>query len=123
MQQQPKQPKTEEPKEEILEVPGSHPVKESDPKSLQSFLLSGDTAGYDLINVRLSLSDVENYDELLPSVLVRALIDPDVPDFFIPIKAVNRRLLRAKRHYLHTAFVRELILLDELPDERKTNER
>ena len=89
------------------------------PRELQATAINAKPGEHNLVNVRLSLSEIENYDEQLPEPIVRALLDPDVPDFFIPIQTPGRRIPRAKGHYLHTAFIRELILLDELPEGRE----
>jgi hypothetical protein len=94
------------------------PIQEPSPRELQANAVNAKPGEDNLINVRLSLSEIENYDEQLPESIVRALLDPDVADFFIPIEARGRRIPRAKGHYLHTAFIREIILLDDLPERR-----
>jgi hypothetical protein len=78
----------------------------------------------DTINVRLCIdgSDADGvrfFDELLPVSLVRALIDPAIANFFIPVRGDGRtKPPRARGHWLHTQYIREIILLDELPEER-----
>ena len=71
------------------------------------------------INVRLILSQTEFYDESLRIDVVRALISPLIPDAFIQIVGVGSRagIPRCKGHYLHTSFIREIVLLDELREE------
>lgn len=86
------------------------------PKELQDLLLNFKPGQHDLINVQLNLTDTENYNEQLPSPVVLAMIDPTVPDFFILVHGTGRKLAREKRRYLHTSFIRELILLDDLPE-------
>ena len=87
------------------------------PKELQDLLLHPELEQPNLMSVRLNLSDIENYDEQLPLPMILAMIDPTVPDFFIPIKGAGRKIPREKRRYLHTSFIRELILFDALPEE------
>lgn len=75
------------------------------------------------INVRLYIDSsdadgVRHFDESLPVSLVRAILDPGVGDLFIPVQG-NGRLKppRARGHWLHTGYIREVLLLDELPEE------
>jgi len=75
------------------------------------------------INVRLLIdgSDadgIRQYDELLPLAIVRAILDPEILDFFIPIAGNGRtKPPRTKSHWLHTGYIREVLVLDELPQE------
>jgi hypothetical protein len=85
------------------------------PQELQAILLNFKPGDHEEINVQLNLSDTENYNEQLPLPVVLAMIDPTVPDFFIPIKGTGRRMPREKRRYLHTSYIRELVIFDELP--------
>jgi hypothetical protein len=122
MQQKPKQSKESQvPTPETPIEPFQETTQEPSPRDLQATALNAKPGEHNLINVRLSLSEIENYDEQLPEQIVRALLDPEVPDFFIPIQTPGRRIPRTKMHLIHTAFIRELILFDELP-ERKNNE-
>ncbi len=74
----------------------------------------------DLINVRLIIDETNHYNELLPVEVVRAIIDPDVPDCFIQISGRPRIApARCTRHFVHTSYIREILLLDELPEEKK----
>lgn len=85
--------------------------------------LAAGSNGEDRIAVRLVIdaSDadgVRHFDESLPLTLVRALLNPDVGNFFLPIEGNGRfKPPRAKGHYLHTQYIREIILLDVLPEE------
>lgn len=67
------------------------------------------------INVRLILDEMHSYDEALPVDVVKALINPNVADFFIWISKKLTDPPRCKGHLLHTSYVREMLLLDELP--------
>lgn len=75
------------------------------------------------INVRLYLDSsdadgVRHFDEALPVSIVRAILDPGVGDLFIPVQGFGRlKPPRAKGHWLHTGYIREVLLLDELPEE------
>ena len=92
------------------------------PKELQRHVLRGGS-GEDKLNVMLLIdgSDadgVRTYNEALPVSVIRALLDPDIKDFFIPIAGTDRmKPPRAKGHYLHSGYIREIILLDALPEE------
>jgi hypothetical protein len=84
------------------------------PERLQYILLHP-TEDYDRINVRLILDETNHYDELLPVEVVQGLIDPTVDDFFILIKG-HQQIPNAKGHWLQTSFIREVILMNELPE-------
>ncbi len=71
----------------------------------------------DRINVRLVLAETEQIDEQLPIDVVRMLLSPVVNDCFIRISNGVKKPPRCKAHYLHTAYIREIMLLDELPAE------
>lgn len=92
---------------------------------LQKQVLAGGR-GEDLINVRLVIdgSDadgVRHFDETLPISVVQALIDPEVENFYVPIKGMGRlKPPRARQHYLHSQYIREIILLDDLPEEGRS---
>jgi hypothetical protein len=85
------------------------------PERLQ-YILEHPKEEYTRINVRLIIDETHFYDELLPIEAVRGLLSPDVPDFFILIKGL-KQIPREKGHYLHTSYIREVLLLDELPEE------
>jgi hypothetical protein len=75
---------------------------------------------HERINVRLILDENLFYDEKLPVDVVRAIISPDVPDCFIQINTMPRNNPeRSTAHYIHTSYIREILLLDELPEEKK----
>jgi hypothetical protein len=92
---------------------------------VQRHALSGGQ-GEDHITVQLLIdgSDadgVRQFDETLPISVVRAILDPTVDNFFIPIEGKARPKPRAaKRHFLHTSYIREVILLGDLPEEENT---
>lgn len=94
------------------------------PADVQAHVLAGGR-GEDSLNVQLYIdgSDAEGircYDENLPVSVIRALIDPNVADFFIPIAGHARTKPRAARqHFLHTSYIREIILLGDLPPEEE----
>ncbi len=71
----------------------------------------------DRINVRLVLAETEQIDEQLPIDVVRMLLSPVVNDCFIRISNGVKKPPRCKAHYLHTSYIREIMLLDELPAE------
>jgi hypothetical protein len=83
----------------------------------------------DTINCRIYIdgSDADGvraFDEALPVSLVRAILNPNVADFFIPIQGTARmKPPRATRHYLHTRYIREILLLNELPPDEKETTR
>lgn len=94
------------------------------PGELQRHVESGGM-GEDHIAVRLLIdaSDadgVRHFDEDLPVSVVRALLNPEVGNFFLPISGAGRmKPPRARGHYLHTQYIREIILLDKLPGEER----
>lgn len=94
------------------------------PVGLQRTLMQGDE-DEPRINVRLYIdaSDADGvrfFDEALPVSLVRAILAPQIADFFIPIQGSARmKPPRAKGHFLHTSYIREITLLDELPPEEE----
>ncbi len=60
---------------------------------------------------------VRVFNEALPVALIRAILDPEVANFFIPIKGSERmKSPRVKSHWLHTSYIREIFLLDKLPE-------
>ena len=75
------------------------------------------------INVRLLIAGsdadgIRHFDELLPSSVVRAILDPEIANFFIPIQGQGRlKPPRTKAHWLHTSYIREVLLFDELSEE------
>jgi len=85
------------------------------PERLQ-YILEHPSDEYQRMNVRLIVDEVNHYDETLPVEVVRGLLSPSVPDFFILIQGI-RQIPREKAHYLHTSYIREVLLLDELPEE------
>lgn len=91
-------------------------------KDLQK-LASSKEPGEDLITVRLHLStgDVDGirwFDEQLPVSVVRAILDPSIPDFFIPVRGTARmKPPIARGHWLYTLYVSEIILFGDLPEE------
>ncbi len=111
------QPATPAP--ETIERPLSPPDAVRTPKDLQRLAASGQ--GEDMINVQLIIdgSDADGvraFNESLPANLVRAILDPEVADFFIPIKGSERmKSPRVKSHWLHTSYIREILLLNDLP--------
>lgn len=68
----------------------------------------------DRINVRLVLDETTFLDELLPVDVVRMLLSPVVNDCFVRIANGLKKPPRCKAHYLHTSFIREIMLLDAL---------
>lgn len=92
------------------------------PGDVQRHALAGGN-GEDCITVQLLIdgSDadgVRQFDESLPVSVVRAILDPAVADFFVPIAGYARPKARAaKQHFLHTSYIREVILLGDLPEE------
>ena len=94
------------------------------PIELQKHILRG-APGEARINIRLHIdaSDADGvrfFDEMLPVSVVRAILAPEVADFFIPVQAVARmKPPRAKGHFLHTSYIREITLLDALPPEEE----
>jgi len=108
------------------DTPPSGPPAQSSWSALdyQRHALSG-APGEDKILVRLCIdcSDADGvraFDESLPVSLVRALINPEVANFFIPIEGAARpKPPRAKQHYLHSQYIREIILLADLPEEEQ----
>ncbi len=76
-----------------------------------------------MLNVQLLISGsdadgVRCLNEQLPVSLVRAILDPTIDNFFIPIKGAERmKPPRVKSHWLHTTYIREIFLLDDLPEE------
>ena len=92
------------------------------PVELQQHVMRG-APGEARLNVRLHIdgSDADGvrcFDETLPVSIVRAILAPNVADFFIPVQATARmKPPRAKGHFLHTSYIREITLLDELPEE------
>ena len=91
--------------------------KMTEPERLQ-YILENPADEYQRMNVRLIMDEVNHYDETLPVEVVRGLLSPSVPDFFILIKGI-KQIPREKAHYLHTFYIREVLLLDELPEEIK----
>jgi hypothetical protein len=95
---------------------------EMTPLALQRHAIKG-APGDGQITVRLYINGndddaVRFFDESLPTSIVRAIISPEVADFYIPIEGRARmKPPRAKAHFLHTSSIRELVLLDELPEE------
>lgn len=93
-------------------------------KELQRLAARGGD-GEDKITVRLLIdgSDADGvrfFDETLPVALVRAILDPTIDNFFIPILGAARMKPRmAQSHWLHTSFIREVVLLGELPEEEE----
>lgn len=83
------------------------------PERLQYILLHPKDE-YQRVNVRLILDEANHYDEHLPVEVVQGLLNPTVADFFILIKGTNP-IPRSKGHYLHTSYIRECVLLDNLP--------
>lgn len=94
-----------------------------DLRELQRRALAGNP-DEDRINVRLCIdgSDADGvrfFDETLPVSLVRAILNPMIGNFFIPIRGDGRtKPPRARGHWLHTQYIREIVLLDELPEEK-----
>lgn len=103
----------------------SFPFSPRTPGEVQRHALSGGQ-GEDHLTVQLLIdgSDadgVRQYDETLPISVIRAILDPTVDNFFIPIEGKARPKPRsAKRHFLHTSYIREVILLGDLPEEENT---
>lgn len=96
------------------------PPKARSLKDLQKLAARGGD-GESMVNVQLLIdgSDADGvrcYNEQLPAALVRAILDPQIADFFIPIKGSERmKSPRVKAHWLHTSYIREVLQLDELP--------
>lgn len=97
----------------------AQPAPPDSPAALQRRAAKGGE-GEDKLNVRLLIdgSDADGiraYDEQLPVSLVRAILDPQVADFFIPIQG-NGRMKPAitKSHWLHTSYIREVLVFGEL---------
>lgn len=94
------------------------PPELSSPKDLQRLAATGQ--GDDLLNVQLLIdgSDADGvrcFNEALPAALVRAILDPEVADFFITIKGAERmKSPRVKSHWLHTSYIREVLVMGEL---------
>jgi hypothetical protein len=87
--------------------------KMTEPERLQ-YILENPNDEYQRVHVRLIIDEINHYDEGLPVEVVRGLLSPSVPDFFILIEGI-RQIPREKAHYLHTSYIREVLLLDELP--------
>lgn len=87
------------------------------PERLQ-YILEHPSDEYARVSVRLIIDEVNHYDESLPVEVVRGLLSPSVPDFFILIKGI-KQIPREKAHYLHTSYIREVLLLDELPEQEQ----
>lgn len=90
-------------------------------QELQTLALDTTEDRLSVILILASPSDadgIRSYSERLPITLLRGILDPNVADFFIPIEGSARlKPPRAKSHWLHTSQIREIVLLDELPDE------
>lgn len=100
----------------------AQPGSPNSPAAIQRRAAKGGE-GEDKINVRLLIdgSDadgIRSYDESLPVSLVRAILNPNIADFFIPIQG-NGRMKPAitKSHWLHTSYIREVLVFGELPEE------
>lgn len=91
-------------------------MAETTPQRLQDSLVHPDDEALRL-NVRLIMSETDFYDESLPIDVVRGLLSPVVDNFFILIKG-KQQIPGAKGHFLQTSFIREVILLNDLPEER-----
>jgi len=104
------------------QVSGDESSPLEDLRDIQRRALTGG-GNEDHVTVRLCIdaSDADGvrfFDESLPVSLARALIDPTVGTFFIPIQGNGRmKPPRARSHWLHTQYIRELIFLDDLPEE------
>ena len=110
-----------EPKMRAVHVPSQQQqdTPPDDPAAIQRRVARG-AQGEDRINVRLLITGSDDdgiraYDEQLPMSLVRALLDPDIADFFIPIAGTARtKPPRTKSHWLHTGAIREILILDDV---------
>lgn len=97
----------------------AQPAPPESPATLQRRAARGGESE-NTINVRLLIdgSDADGiraFDESLPVSLVRAILDPQVADFFIPIQG-NGRMKPAitQSHWLHTSYIREVLVFGEL---------
>ena len=92
-----------------------------DPREIQRQAITGDQSAEDRINVRLLINGSDDdgiraYDEQLPVSILRAILDPGVGDFYVPIEGSARtKPPRTKAHFLHTSAIREILILDAYP--------
>lgn len=88
-------------------------VKPLTPEALQA-LQDNPSEGQQIIRARLIVDEINHFDESLPLPLIQGLLSPSVSDFFIQVTAPDK-IPGAKAHYLHTSYIREVVLLDALP--------
>jgi hypothetical protein len=116
----PIEPGATEPRLRAVKAPVQREAAPPDsPVVLQRRAARGELAE-DKINVRLLITGSDDdgiraYDEQLPISIVRAILSPEISDFFIPIVGSARtKPPRTKSHWLHTSAIREVLILDDV---------
>lgn len=94
----------------------AEPQRVDNPEQLQA-LTKNAGLSEQLINVRLYIDEIHFYDAQLPVEVVHGILSPAIADCFILVPGKNDPP-RTKGHYLHTSYIRELLLLDELPERK-----
>lgn len=116
----PTEPGATEPRLRAVKAPTQRQSPPPDsPVSLQRRAVKG-SEGEDKINIRLLINGsdddgIRSYDEQLPVSIVRAILSPEIADFFIPIAGTARtKPPRTRAHFLHTSAIREVLILDDV---------